>query len=206
VRLIRAVSVAAVLGAGFGAATSLINDLSSPYGELGGRLARGSWTWVTDVAEVGSLLLDVGWAWAALAVAAGWLAGVTARAAVAGAVSLLTATAAYYFMDSLLRGESWAGYVGEMRYWWLAGLMLGPFLGAVGATLLRPGAIGLLARLVVPVGALLQTILLQPGLASSSRPAAVWALAIVPAAAAASISVVVARFVTERSRRPRMST
>jgi hypothetical protein len=77
-------------------------------------------------------------------------------------------------MDSLLRGESWAGYVGELRYWRLAGLTLGPFLGAVGATFGRSGAIGLLARLVVPVGALVQTFVLQPGLASSSRPAVVW--------------------------------
>lgn len=108
-----------MLGAGFGAATSLINDLSSPYGELGGRLVRTRWTWVTEVAEVGSLLLDVGWAWAAVAVAAGWLAGAIGRAAAAGAVSLMAATAAYYFMDSLLREESLVGYVGETRYWWL---------------------------------------------------------------------------------------
>jgi hypothetical protein len=73
------VSVAAVLGAGFGATTSLVNDVSSPYGELGGRLVRASWTWVTEVAEVGSLLLDVGWAWAAVAVAAGWLARAIVR-------------------------------------------------------------------------------------------------------------------------------
>lgn len=82
-----------MLGAGFGATTSLINDLSSPYGELGGRLVQARWTWVTEVAEVGSLLLDVGWAWAAVAVAAGWLAGAIVRAAAAGAVSLMTATA-----------------------------------------------------------------------------------------------------------------
>jgi len=68
----------------WGATTSLINDLSSPYGELGGRLVRTSWAWVTEVAEVGSLLLDVGWAWAAVAVAAGWLAGAIGRAAAAG--------------------------------------------------------------------------------------------------------------------------
>jgi hypothetical protein len=201
VKAVRAVSVAAVLGAGFGATTSLINDLSSPYGELGGRLVRAGWTWVTEVAEVGSLLLDVGWAWAAVAVAAGWLAGAIVRAAAAGAVSLLTAATGYYVMDSLLRQEPLAGYIGEARFWWLASLTLGPFLGAVGASLVRSGAIGLLARLIVPVGALVQTIFLQPGLASSSRPAAVWALAIVSAASVASISLVAARFAV-RSRRP----
>jgi hypothetical protein len=114
----------------------------------------------------------------------------------------MAATAAYYFMDSLLREESLAGYVGETRYWLLASLTLGPFLGAVGASLVRSGVIGLLAGLIVPVGALVQTIFLQPGLASSSRPAAVWALVIVSAAAVASISLVVARFLTQRSPRP----
>jgi hypothetical protein len=163
---------------------------------------RAGWTWVTKVAEVGSLLLDVGWAWAAVAVAAGWLAGAIVRAAAAGAVSLMAATAAYYFMDSLLREESLAGHVGETRYWWLGSLTLGPFLGAVGASLVRSGAIGLLARLLVPVGALVQTIFLRPGLASSSRPAAVWALVIVSAAAVASISLVATRFATQRTRRP----
>ena len=203
-KIIRAVGVAAVLGAGFGAATSLVNDLSSPYGKLGGGLVRGGWTWVSDVAEVGSLLLDVGWAWAAVAVAAGWLggAGAVGRGAVAGMVSLMAATAAYFVMDSLLREESVTGYVGEARYWWLASLTLGPFLGAVGASLVRFGVTGLLAGLIVPVGALVQTLFLQPDLASSSRPEGVWALGIVSAAAIACISLVVARFALQRRRVP----
>ena len=196
--------VAAALGAGFGATTSLINDLSSPYGELGGRLVGDRWTWVTDVAEVGSLLLDVGWAWAAVAVAAGWLAGAGAigRGAAAGTAALMAATVAYFLMDSLLRADSLAGSVGEARYWVLASLTFGPLLGAVGASLVRLGVIGLLAGLVVPVGALVQTIFLQPGIASSSRPAGVWALVIVLAAAGACISVVVARFALQRRRVP----
>jgi len=60
------------------------------------------------------------------------------------------------------------GYAGETRRWWLASLMLGPFLGAAGAGLVRSGVIGLLAGLIVPVGALVQTFFLQPGLPSSS--------------------------------------
>jgi hypothetical protein len=200
-KVFRALCVAAVLGAGFGATVSLINDLSSPYGELGGRLVGAGWTAVTNVAEVGSLVLDVGWALAAVAVASGWLAGAIVRGAMAGAVSLMSATAAYYLMDSVLRDESATGYLGEARYWWLASLTLGPFLGAVGAMLGRSGVIGLLAMLIVPVGALVQTLFLQPGLAASSRPAALWALVIVSAAAVATISLGVARFVTHRSQR-----
>ncbi len=75
----------------------------------------------------------------------------------------IAATTAYYVMDSVLRNESLAGYVAETHYWWLASLTLGPILGAVGACLVRSGAVGLLASLTVPVGALVQTTLLQPG-------------------------------------------
>ena len=197
-KVVRALGIAAILGAGFGATVSLINDLSSPYGELGGRLVGAGWTGVTDVAEVASLALDVGWAWAAIAVAAGWLAGAIVRGAVAGAMALMSATAAYYVMDSVLREESVTGYVGEARYWWLASLTLGPFLGVVGALLVRSGVIGLLAMLIVPVAALVQTLFLQPGLASSSRPAAIWAAVVVSAAAVAAICLGVARFLTQR--------
>ena len=207
-KVIRGVGVAALLGVGFGAVTSLINDLSSPYGELGGRLVRERWTWVSDLAELGSLLLDVGWAWAAVAVAAGWLAGagVIGRGAAAGAVSLMAATAAYFVMDSLLRDEPLAGYVGEVRYWLLASVALGPLLGVVGASLLRVGVTGLLAGLIVPVGALVQTLFLQPALRSSSRPAAISALVIVSVAAVACIGLVVARFARHRRGVPGMST
>ena len=51
----------------------------------------------------------------------------------------------------------------------------------------------------VPVAALVQTLFLEPGLASSSRPAAIWALVVVTAAAVAAISLGVARFLTKRA-------
>ena len=199
---VRALGIATVLGAGFGATVSLTNDVSSPFGELGGRLVAAGWAWVADVAEVGSLVIDVGWAWAAVAVAAGWLAGTLVLGAVAGVVSLTSATAAYYLTDSVLREESVAGYGAEARYWWLASLMFGPFLGAVGAMLDRSGVTGLLAILIVPVGALVQTLFLRPGLAPTTRPAALWAQVIVCTAAIAAISLGVARFLTQRRRGP----
>ncbi|MFF5210152.1 hypothetical protein [Streptosporangium sp. NPDC000396] len=201
-RIIRSVVAALALGAGFGAVTSFVNDVSSPYGEAGGRLVNAGWAWVTEVAGVASLLLDAGWAWAALAVAAGWLAGALARGAVAGAVALAAATAAYYCMDSLLREEPLVSYREETLYWWLASLVLGPVLGVVGARAGRPGTIGLLAKLTVPVGAIVQMIFLPPGFGLTVRPAAVWALVIVWGAAAAGIGVVVTRFAAERRVRP----
>jgi hypothetical protein len=55
-KIFRALCVAAVLGAGFGATVSLINDLSSPYGELGGRLVGSGWTAVANFMD--SVLRD----------------------------------------------------------------------------------------------------------------------------------------------------
>jgi len=61
---------AVVLGAGYGTVTSFVNDVSSQYGVLGSRIADTGWA---PALKVVSQLLDVGWSWAALAVAAGWL-------------------------------------------------------------------------------------------------------------------------------------
>jgi hypothetical protein len=133
----------AALGAAFGATASLLNDLSSPYGELGGHVADAGWTWLPELASV---VVGRGWAWAALAVAAGWLAGTRGRGATAGVLALIWATTAYYCMDSVLRREPLDLYWAEMLRWWLAGLLFGALLGAVGATIRSIGLIGRRAR------------------------------------------------------------
>ncbi len=181
--------VALAVGAGFGAATSLINDLSSPYGMIGSRIGDTGWRWA---AEVASHLLDAGWAWAGLAIAAGWLAGASARGAVAAILSLLAATTAYYGMDSVLLEETFAGYWHETRFFWLASVVLGSPLGVVGASIGRPGVIGLLAGLTLPVGATVQTIWLTDD--PMMTTAANWARVIVWVAAAVGAGVVITRF------------
>ncbi|MFB7007972.1 MULTISPECIES: hypothetical protein [unclassified Streptomyces] len=141
-------------GAGFGAATSLINALSSPYGELGAPLRGTVWA---GAAKVLSLLVDAGWSWAALAVAVGWLAGTPVRGALVGALALIAATGAYYVTDAFASGAET-----EMARWGVAAVPLGLVLGAVGAAIRRPGLIGLLAALTVPVGAAVQMVVLPP--------------------------------------------
>jgi hypothetical protein len=91
-------------GAGFGAATSLVNALSSPYSPLGAPLTGTVWG---GAAKVLSLLMDAGWAWAALAVAMGWLAGAWVRGAVVGALALMAATVAYVWTAAVI-GAGWA--------------------------------------------------------------------------------------------------
>jgi hypothetical protein len=182
------VLAAVALGVGFGAATSLSNAAVSPSSP-------------DSLARVPSLILDSGWAWAGVAVLAGWLAGRPARAAVAGAVALLGGAAAYYGIDSVVRDEPLAGYGPELVRWWLAGLFLGPLLGGVGALARGRGLVGLLCRLAVPAGALGQMIVHPPGSgAPTGARAATWALTIVAAAAAVSAGAVLSWFLLERRR------
>lgn len=146
-------------GAGFGAATSLANALSSPYTTLGAPLAGTVWA---GAAKVLSLLVGLGWAWAALAVVMGWLARTWTRGAPAAALALVAATAAYYLMDALVRDEPIGWYWPEMLMWWAASVLFGSVLGVVGAAIERPGVTGLLAGLTVPVGGAVQMIVLPP--------------------------------------------
>jgi hypothetical protein len=134
-------------------------------GEVGeARASRSGWA---QTAEFVSLILDSGWAWAALAVAAGWLVsgGLRPRTgvcvgALAGCIALLAATATYYCGELLLTGDfAWSWIV---RFWLVGAVALGLPLGAVGATIRRPGPVGVLAALVVPVGAAANMVVLPP--------------------------------------------
>ncbi|MER5627488.1 hypothetical protein ABT061_41340 [Streptosporangium sp. NPDC002544] len=196
---------ALAVGAGFGAATSLVNALSHGYADLESRAYTTSgWS----IAEIMSVLLDSGWAWAGLAVAMGGLVtrareirpAALARGAAAGALALLAATAAYSVMETMRNGEplsSW--YETEPLVWWVTSVLFGAPLGAVGAFVKRPGVIGLLARLTVPAGAAVQMILLPPG---RNEVIATIGKTVVWVAAAASIGFIVVRFLlVERRRR-----
>ncbi|MGK5682883.1 DUF6518 family protein [Actinoplanes sp. URMC 104] len=159
------VGVALIAGMLVGSVDSVVNHVPVFLGEVSdARAERGSWS---QVAEFASLILDAGWAWAALAVLTGWLASRnvrpvagSARAAVAGGLSLMCATAAYYGTDLLFDGGTWWGWV--TRYWLIGSVVLGPPLGVAGALIRRGGAVGAVAACVVPVGAALQMVLLPP--------------------------------------------
>ncbi|MEU7899860.1 hypothetical protein AB0B45_44320 [Nonomuraea sp. NPDC049152] len=186
---------AALVGVAFGAGTSLVNALSSPYSRLGAPLDGTLWG---GAAKVLSLLVDSGWAWAALAVGVGWLVGGLVRAGLAGVAALMAATAAYYAMDALLRDEPLSWFWQETVLWWGAGVVFGSALGVVGASIRRPGVIGLLAGLSVPVGAAAQMVVLPPGPSLAVTSATVWAQALVWAGALLGAALVIARFVTRR--------
>jgi hypothetical protein len=84
----------------------------------------------------------------------------------------------------------------DLYYWGPASVLLGPVLGAVGATIRQPGVVGLLASLVVPAGAVLQIVLMPPGGSGPLvRPEAIWARGIVLGAAAVAAALLIHRFV-----------
>ncbi|MFI1279252.1 MULTISPECIES: hypothetical protein [unclassified Streptomyces] len=187
--------IGVAIGALFGVATSLVNTLSSPYLPLGASITG---TVLAGAAKVLSLLMDSGWAWAALAVATGWLARTWARGALTGALALIAATAAYYVMDSSIRGEPLAWYESELTLWWAASVLFGTALGAVGAAIRRPGTAGLLAALTVPVGAAAQMLLMPPRPHMTLTPGIILAEVIVWTGAALGAGWAVYRFRAER--------
>lgn len=181
--------VAVLLGAAYGAVTSLLNDLSSEYGDLGSTLAGTSGQ---SLLKVLSTMAGAGWAWAALAVAVGWYTGTRRWGAAAGGLALAVAATAYYSLDNLLRSEPILNT--DIWIWAAAGLLLGPPLGAVGATIGRPAISGLLAGLTVPVGAAVQMAVLPQGLSGPQVDSeAIWARWIVWVAAAAAALLIVVR-------------
>ncbi|WP_433256108.1 hypothetical protein ACQPYK_16425 [Streptosporangium sp. CA-135522] len=192
-------------GAVFGAATSLVNAVAQLSVDLESREATTSgWS----VMEIVSVLLDSGWAWAGLAVLAGSLATrarqrglgarTPARGAVAGVVALLAATAAYYAVDTVVHGVSLGSYGLDTVYWWVASVLFGPILGAIGSCARQPGAIGVLAKLTVPVGAAVQMVVMPPGRNEVIMTIGQW---VVWTAAAVSIGVVAVRFPGVRRQR-----
>ena len=182
----------AALGAAFGTTTSLINNVPALLGEVG--QAHSDDSVATWIAIFLSLILDSGWAWATLGFALGWLTGTAARsaaavpiAAVAGATGLLMATVFYYVTDLLFDID---GDWPTAGYWVIRAVVLGPPLGVAGALARRPGTLGFLAGLTVPVGAALNMLVFPPGSgvpgessATAYAELSVWTAAAVGAAA-----------------------
>ena len=148
-----------LIGAGYGGLTSVLDNLSPAHSDLGEGLAG---TPMQSVLRVLSTMTGAGWAWAALAVVAGWWLGTRRGGAAAAAVALTAATATYYVMDALLRAEPVLN--SGIWLWCAVSLLTGVPLGMVGAQARRPSQLGLLAALTVPIGAATQMAVLPPGL------------------------------------------
>ncbi|WP_152628429.1 hypothetical protein [Streptacidiphilus neutrinimicus] len=189
------------IGVMFAMATSTVNHIAEQL-----TFSRhGEQTFAASLMRFASYLLDAGWSWAALAVAAGLLAREYAISALAGAVALLGATMEYYVFKSWPLWGGDGSFVLDSRviFWGGASLLTGPPLGMIGARMRRPGVLGLIAGLVVPAGAALQMIYLPPVtnvsiFDGSAFPEATWARWVVWAAAACGGAYVIVRYAREK--------
>ncbi|MEZ0163970.1 hypothetical protein AB2L27_04225 [Kineococcus sp. LSe6-4] len=125
-------------------------------------------------------VLNSGTAWAAVAVAAGAFAGTPRRAVLAGWLSGTVGLSAFYVVAAVLHDLPLSAYAPRIAFWWAVALVCCAPLGFVGTLLRRPGAVGLLARLVVPTGALTESLLHLPG-----GPVVRWTLGLLGLAGAA---------------------
>ncbi|BEL05047.1 hypothetical protein Q0Z83_032380 [Actinoplanes sichuanensis] len=106
-----------------------------------------------------SQLVNAGTVWAGLAVISGWLVRRPASAVAAGIVALLTACVVHYGMGlafGMFDPDVWTANL----YWLLAAMVMGGPLGLVGAIARRLDWWGIAARLVVPIGAVLEPFVL----------------------------------------------
>ncbi|MEV1286163.1 hypothetical protein [Micromonospora sp. NPDC049679] len=102
-----------------------------------------------------SQLVNAGTVWAGLAVVSGWLVRRPAPAVAAGVVALLTACVVHYGVGiafGMFDLNVWAANL----HWLLAAMVVGGPLGLVGAIARRLDPWGVAARLVVPVGAVIE--------------------------------------------------
>ena len=141
-----------LLGLMFGAIVSVLNG----------------WEFVPGVAA--SLVLGVGWSWAAVAVVMGALAARPMRASMRGAASLVMAVVGYYATD-LARGvyrtveqtgphaktfTDWDSALMDLGFWSVLAVVSGLPLGLVGWGTHRRGLTGLASQLAVPAAAVLE--------------------------------------------------
>jgi hypothetical protein len=93
--------------------------------------------------------------WAGLAVLSGWLVRRARQAFVAGITACTFALLAHYGLGRIFgvfQTDVWA----SNSYWFLAAIVAGGPLGLIGAAARQPSLLGVAARLVVPVAAVLE--------------------------------------------------
>lgn len=120
---------------------------------------------IAAVRKTASKLVNAGVVWAGLMVLAGLLVRRPLPAALAGPVAGLVALTVHYGVGGLFDLMPWAGLRDNLS-WFVVAAVLGAPLGVVGALAGRRTRLGLLAALVVPLGAVVEPFLmgwLPPG-------------------------------------------
>lgn len=158
-----------------------------------------------------SRIVNSGTVWAGLLVLAGWFVRRPMHAALAGPVAGELALVVHYGIGRLVEvygSGSWAGgFDPEVwaanRIWFIAALALGVPLGLLGAGARRRGRWGLVARLVVPVAAVSEPLVLGMFAAPSLLPAPVRVSGIATGVVLTLAGVIGAAWVLAAERRSR---
>lgn len=102
------------------------------------------------LSRVAAIVLNAGFVWAGAAVLAGWVIGSErlVGGAVAGVVVLVMLGAI-------------GAISGTVRLWALAAVVAGPLLGVVGSLARQRDSLGYLCRIVVPVGAAVEVLIVR---------------------------------------------
>lgn len=139
--------------------------LAAVSGALLGFSASASNAWPSALMYV----LNAGWAWAGIIVLGGWFARRPRGGMVTGFLAGVVANTTYFLGDSWWSGAgadreviertSFGAYLPELGFWVLVTALMAPGLGAVGAWQRRRDLVGMLAVLVVPVGASVEMLL-----------------------------------------------
>lgn len=147
----RAQVIAAVVGL---AVLSLVFNISLP-GEMSGDLPV-----VSFVRKSITMVLNSGTAWAGIAVFAGWRSRTVLGAILAGFGASVGALLLHYLLGIVATIYAPSILAENVTWFQAAALFCGP-LGAVGWLARRRDVLGLLAAMVVPLGALLEPFALR---------------------------------------------
>ncbi|MCL6422217.1 hypothetical protein Bequi_02225 [Brachybacterium sp. JHP9] len=120
---------------------------------------EGNWEVYSAIRKTFSLFFNSGTAWAAIGVYAGWECRRPLVAAASGVIACLASLLLHYGLG-LLIGFFGPDALAGNASWFTAALILGGPLGIFGWCAARSGWLGLLGRLVVPAGALVEPWLL----------------------------------------------
>lgn len=131
-------------GVGLGLANSLSNALGSPYGPLALAPLRGV-RWM----EYSAAWLGTVWAYSLFAFGVGWLIRRPWVSAITAAAGLCLAVVAYYACDALT-GIDEGISVGELQYWSVVSLLVGPTMALLGGLARTAGRFALAASLTMP--------------------------------------------------------
>lgn len=107
-----------------------------------------------------SKILNCGTAWAGLAIVAGWCVRRMRHAGLAGILCCELALVVHYGLGNLVGAMDLSTWW-DNKSWFIGALVLGGPLGACGAVARRRGWPGLAARLLIPLGAVVEPFLLH---------------------------------------------